>query len=334
MSSNGSGPPVVGIDLGGTKILAGVVGAGNQILGRSKRPTPAQEGGDAILRSIVECVEDALAVAKVRRDEVAAAGIGSPGPLDSETGTILFSANMAVRNFPLGPLLSEKLGWPVLLQNDVRVGGYGEFKLGAGRGYRDIIAVFVGTGIGGCLVQGGQVLRGATGNAGEVGHMIVKAGGPRCGCGSRGCLETLASRTAITRRILKSVRKGMPTVLADKVLRKTGRLKSGEIADAVAAGDHVANREVRRAAHFLGLGLGGLVNVLGPEIVIIGGGVAEALGEPYVDLVRLSAREQILSDPNRKIHIEQAELGDDAGILGASLLAREKFVTAEVVAAR
>ena len=329
MSVNGGGPPVVGVDLGGTKVLAGVVGPDNAILGRAKRPTPAREGADAILKTIVECVDEALAAAHLGRGDVAAVGIGSPGPLDADSGVILFSANMNVRNFPLGPSLSSALGRPVLLQNDVRVGGYGEFRLGAGQGYRNLIAVFVGTGIGGCLVMDGKVVTGATGNAGEIGHYVVRAGGPRCGCGARGCLEALASRTAITRRIGKAVRKGTPTMLADKVLRKTGRLKSGEIADAVAAGDHVANREVLRAAHYLGLGLGSLINLLGPEIVIIGGGVAEALGQPWIDLVRTSAREQALTDPTATIKIEQAALGDDSGILGAALLARERFVSLE-----
>jgi glucokinase len=328
MAVNGGGPPVVGIDLGGTKVLAGVVSPENVILGRAKRPTPALEGGEAILKAIVDAVDDALASAGVGRDDILAAGVGSPGPLDVETGTILFSANMNVHNFALGPILSSVLGRPVLVQNDVRVGGYGEFRLGAGRGFKDLIAVFVGTGIGGCLVLNGQVVTGSTGNAGEVGHIVVKAGGPRCGCGERGCMEALASRTAIARRIGKAVRKGQQTVLAEKISRKTGRLKSGELADALAAGDHVAIREVRRAAHFLGLGLGGLINVIGPEIVIIGGGVAEALGEPYVELVRAAAREQCLADPTGKIRIERAALGDDGGILGAAMLAREKYAAA------
>ncbi len=332
MTGQEFGPPVVGIDLGGTKILAGVVGPDNRILGRSKRPTPAQEGGDAILQTIVECVDEAIADARLSRPGIVAAGIGSPGPLDTETGVILFSPNMNVRNFTLGPSLATKLGWPVLVQNDVRVGGYGELRLGAGRGYQDLIAVFVGTGIGGCLVQGGRIVRGLTGNAGEVGHIVIKAGGPKCGCGQRGCMEALASRTAITRRIMKAITKGIPTVLADKIARKGGRLKSGDLAEALAAGDHVATREVHRAAHYLGLGLGSLINVVGPEIIIIGGGVAEALGAPYLDLVRSAARTHALADPTGKTRIEPAGLGDDAGILGAALLARERFVVPEPVA--
>ena len=212
------------------------------------------------------------------------------------------------------------------MENDVRVGGYAEFRLGAGRGYRDIVAAFVGTGIGGCVIQGGEMVTGATGNAGEIGHIIVKAGGPRCGCGARGCLEALASKTAIGRRVQKAVRKGLPTILGDKMARKGGRLKSGDLAEAVATKDIIALKEVHRAAHYLGLGLGSLINVLGPEIVIVGGGVAGALGPPYIDLVRTAARSQALTDPEGLVRIERAALGDDAGILGAALLAREKVV--------
>lgn len=331
MSGNGSGPIVVGIDLGGTKILAGVIGPENQILGRAKRPTPAAEGGDAILKAMVEAIDEALATAGMDREDVAAAAVGSPGPLDSETGVILFSSNLNVKDFPLGPLLATALQRPVLLQNDVRVGGYGEYRLGAGRGYKNVFTAFVGTGIGGCLVLNGSMVTGSTGNAGEVGHIIVKAGGPRCGCGRRGCLEALASRTAITRRITKAIRQGVPTSLADKILKKGGKLKSGDLAEAVAQGDNVATREVRRAALFLGLGLGSVANLFGPEIIIVGGGVAEALGDPWVEQVRIATREQALIDPEGKIKIERGALGDDAGMLGAGLLAREKFLTRDAI---
>lgn len=326
MMWQGGGPPVVGVDLGGTKILAGVVSADHRILGRGKRNTPAKEGGPAILQAMTECVNEALEASGVSRDDIAAAGIGSPGPLDVHAGVILFSANLNVKNYPIGPELSAVLDRPVMVQNDVRVGGYAEFRLGAGRGYRDVIAAFVGTGIGGCIIQGGEIVSGSTGNAGELGHMVVKAGGPLCGCGAKGCMEAMASKTAIQRRVNKAVRRGTPTVLTAKMARKGGRLKSGDLAEAVAAKDPVALRAVQRAAHYLGIGLGGLVNVLGPEIVIIGGGVVNALGDPWVDLARTSARTQILTDPAGHIKIERAALGDDAGILGAALLAREHFV--------
>ncbi len=326
MASRNDGAPTLGIDLGGTKILVGVVSGNHKILGRAKRTTPAQEGGPAIVAAMIACVDDALESAGLSRGQVLGAGVGSPGPLDLKTGTILFSANMNVRNFPLGPELSVALGRPVLVRNDVRVAGTAEFRLGSGRGYRDMIAAFVGTGIGGCVIRGGEIVAGATGNAGEIGHMIIKAGGPRCGCGNRGCMEALASKTAIARRVEKAVRKGLPTVLAERIVRKGGRLKSGDLSEAVAAGDLVALKEVQRAAHFLGIGLGSLINAFGPEIVIVGGGVAEALGDRYLDLVRSAVRSQAFTDPDGKIKIERAALGDDAGILGAALLAREQFV--------
>jgi glucokinase len=321
------GPPVIGIDLGGTKILAGVVDAQHSVLARAKRATPAQEGAHAILQTMLDCVDEALAEAQVKRTDIAAIGVGSPGPLDSKEGVILFSANLNVKNFALGPELSKALGRPVLVENDVRVGGYGEFRLGAGRGYNNLIAAFVGTGIGGCIVLKGEVLAGSTGNAGEVGHIIVKAGGPRCGCGSRGCMEAMASKTAIARRIRKAMRRGIPTALGPKLESKQARLKSRDLAAAMHAGDAVAIREVHRAAHFLGLGLGSLVNSLGPEIVIVGGGVTGAIGPKWIELVRTSARRQILVDQEAKIKIEPAALGDNAGILGAALLARERFAS-------
>lgn len=325
MSAQAGGPPVVGIDLGGTKILAGVVSAENRILGRAKSPTPAQEGADAILGAIVGCVDAALDDARCSRKDIACVGVGSPGPIDIDTGVIRFSANLNVRNFALGRELSAALGHPVLLQNDVRAGGYGEFRLGAGVGYTEIIAAFIGTGIGGCLIHEGKVVTGLTGNAGEIGHITIKAGGPKCGCGARGCLEALASRTAITRRVLKALDKGRATVLQEKMARKGGRLKSGDLAEAVASGDPVAVKEVNRAAFYLGLGLGSLINVFGPQLVIIGGGVAGALGDAWINQVRASVRARALTDPNGNVRIERAALGDDAGMLGAALLAREKF---------
>ena len=159
-----------------------------------------------------------------------------------------------------------------------------------------MVSAFIGTGIGGCIIVDGKIIAGSTANAGEIGHVVVKAGGPKCGCGQRGCLESVSSKTAIASRIAKAVKKKTPTVLEAKMARKGGRLKSGDLAEAVDDFDPVAVREVRRAAHFLGLGLGGLVNILGPEIVVVGGGVAQALGEPWLDLVRASARR---TDPHR-----------------------------------
>ncbi len=316
---------VAAVDLGGTKILAAIVDSENRVLGRAKSSTPAQEGGQAILGAISETIRQAAAEALIDLADVKGVGVGSPGPLDPERGVILFSSNMNVRDFALGPLLSEELGKPVLLRNDVRMGGFGEFMLGAGQGKSSVLAAFVGTGIGGCVIIDGKVVTGSTGNAGEIGHILLKPGGSRCGCGRRGCLEAFASRTAIAKRIRKAHRNGRSTMLASKVNDKSDRLKSKDLAAAYLSGDAVTVAEVHRAAYYLGLGLGSLVNVFGPEVVIIGGGVAAALGPAYIDAIRNSARNQILVDPDQKIEIVPAALGDDAGILGSAIMAREIY---------
>ena len=239
---------MVGIDLGGTKILAASsMRTTRSSAAPSGRPRP-RKGPTAILEAIVACVDEALADARLWPNDIAAAGVGSPGPLDPETGVILFSSNLNVRDFPLGPESVESFDRPVLVQNDVRVGGYGEFRLGAGRGYRDIIAAFVGTGIGGCLIQGGQVVTGSTGNAGEIGHIIVEGRRPAVRLRTARLHGGLASKTAIQRdgsprRSTRGCRRPAP----DKSTRKAGRLKSGDLAEAVAAGDPVALKEVHRA---------------------------------------------------------------------------------------
>ena len=291
MASRNDGPPALGIDLGGTKILVGVVSGNHKILGRAKRTTPAKEGGPAIVEAMIACVDDALEAAGLSRSQIAARGCGVAGPARRQDGHDPLQRQHERAEFSAGPGAERGAG-PSGPGAERRAGRRltAEFRLGVGRGYRDMIAAFVGTGIGGCVIRSGEIVAGSTGNAGEIGHMIIKAGGPRCGCGARGCMEALASKTAIARRVDKAIRKGLPTVLADKMARKGGRLKSGDLSEAVAARDLVALKEVQRAAHFLGIGLGSLINALGPEIVIVGGGVAEALGDPYLELVRSAAR--------------------------------------------
>lgn len=315
----------IGIDVGGTKILAAVVDRHNRILGRAKIATPAAQGETALLAAIVGCLEEALREAHTNIEQVESIGVGCPGPLDTKAGVVLSSANLNVQHFPLGPELARVTGRPVLLENDVRVGGYGELKLGAGRDYDDLLIVFVGTGIGGCLVLDGQVRSGATGNAGEIGHTPIKPGGAKCGCGNRGCLEAYASRSAISRRIVKQIRRGRPSILRAKLakLDQPARLKSKDIQAAFELNDPVVREAVERSAHRLGLALGGMINVLAPQRVILGGGIVEALGESYIDLVRASARRQAIADPAAVVEIVASQLGDDAGALGAALWSRE-----------
>ncbi len=325
MATSEAVPLVLGIDLGGTKILAGVVDPEHQVSGRSKVSTPAASGPQALAEALEYVARSALQKAGVGSESVVGIGIGSPGPLDLKTGVIRSSPNLAIQDFPLKAELERRLGRPVVVQNDVRAGGYGEYKLGAGRGTREFLAVFVGTGIGGCLIRDGQILTGVTGNAGEIGHLVVKPGGPKCGCGRRGCLEALGSRTAITRRVWKAIKTGSKTSLSEVVRTKRSRLKSGQLAEAYQLHDPVALFEVERAAHYLGLAIGSIINLLGPELIVIGGGVAEALGQPFLQLITETARGQAMADPDQVVRIELSELGDDAGLLGAALIAQESL---------
>lgn len=326
MSERHDGPCLIGIDLGGTKVLAGVVDAESRLVGRAKRSTPAGQGEAEILNAVIECAMEAVMTAELQLEQLAGVGIGAPGTLDLDAGVIRLAPNLGVRDFALAEHLGAALRLPVLLRNDVRAGGYGEFRLGAGRGHDDLLAVFVGTGIGGCLIRNGELFVGPTQNAGEIGHILAKVNGPKCGCGNRGCLEAMASRTAITRRVGKAIGRGEQTVLRGAISGKTRRLKSGDLAAAFAQGDEVAVREVERAAKTLGLALGGLINLSPPGLILIGGGVTEALGDPYVERVRHWTQHQAMADPDHRVEIRRTALGDDAGVQGAALFAREKFV--------
>ena len=319
MAEQGRSPPVVGIDLGGTKILAAVVAADNTILGRAKAPTPAQGGGGG----------DPPGDRRVRRRS-AGRRPARPGRHRRGGHRLARPARSRRRRDPLQrqpqrPRLPARARpvaapWAGRCWSRTTCGSAATPSSASARGRatRDVIAAFVGTGIGGCIIPGGRSSPARPATRARSATSSSRPAGPECGCGARGCLEAMASRTAITRRVNKAIRKGTPTILREKMARKGGRLKSGDLAEAVAAGDQVAVKAVDRAAHYLGLGLGSLINVLGPEIVVIGGGVAEALGEPWIAQVREVARGQTLVDRDGKIRIEPAALGDDAGIHGAA----------------
>jgi glucokinase len=206
------------------------------------------------------------------------------------------------------------------LENDVRAAALGEHRLGAGRGYTSMLAVFIGSGVGGGMVVDGELFHGAHGGAGELGHMVVRAGGPRCGCGRAGCLEAMAARDAVGRYVIADVKRGHKTQLTEILNGDLLAFTSRDLAIAVAEHDAVAIRAARRSARYTGLAIGSLVNLLDPGIIVIGGGIAEALGQAYVDWAAEIARRQILSSA-KDLPIVPSQLRDDAGLLGAALTA-------------
>lgn len=322
-----SGDVVVGIDLGGTKILAAAVDGAGRILGQAKRKTKAETGVEGVVARIVETLDEAVASAKLTRKDIYAIGIGAPGPVDTQTGVIATAPNLpGWSNVPLGELMQAQTGIPTAIGNDVNVGALGEFTYGAGRGTSDMVSLFVGTGIGGGIILNGQLRAGARGAAGEIGHMIVLADGPYCGCGNRGCIEALASRTAIVESLQRAVAAGRQSSLASLLGDGGQRLSSGGLAEAWRAGDPLTVEVLGRVQYHLGLHIASVVNLLDPEAIVLGGGVIEALGEAFVAPIRPIAYQYFLQrrDADR-VRILVSQLGDNAGILGAAVLARPRI---------
>ncbi|MGD0088355.1 MAG: ROK family protein [Planctomycetota bacterium] len=315
---------ILGIDLGGTKILAAVVNPYNRIQGRAKRATPFMSSEQVLTNEIIGCAEDALRTAGITHSELRSIGMGSPGPLDPETGVVLRTGNIAMRNYPIGQILAKHFGVPVYLDNDVHMGCFGELKAGAGLGCRNIIGIFIGTGIGGCVIRDGEVVHGANRNAGEIGHVILDAR-HRFGDKQRGSLETEAGKNGIAAFIRRRIGEGQKSRLRKLLKGDKDRLKSSDLAKAFKKGDKLAIAAIEHSALYTGLAVANLFNVLSPELFVLGGGVVEAIGKPYLKLVKKAANKYVYTTELAPIRIVQAQLGDDAGVLGAALAARERL---------
>ncbi len=326
------GPPtfsapsmMLGIDLGGTKILAGVVDSTGTIIGQAKRKTRAERGVEAVIERIARTATDAIANAHLDPSDILAVGIGAPGVSNYETGVVEFAPNLPDwTNVPLGTRLSHLLKMPVFVHNDVNAGTFGETAAGVARGYNSVVGIFPGTGIGGGIVLNGQLWRGARNAAAEIGHMVMMIDGPICGCGRRGCIEALASRTAIERDIIGEIRGGRRSLLTEVLDLESGEITSGVLADMITAGDPVVVEVVSRAARHLGLFTGSLVNAIDPDCIVFGGGLIEACGEFMLPIIREYAHHALLRPvPDESLPILTAALGDSAVLIGAAMLARE-----------
>ena len=310
----------VGVDLGGTKIQVVVVSNGT-VLGRSRHATPVTGAGD-VMAEIVAGIQSALATAEIDKAELAAVGIGTPGSVDTATGQVSKAPNLPgfIDKVPLASTVSAALGGtPVTVDNDVRAAVMGEFRRGAGRPYKDLLGVFVGTGVGGGLILGGE-LRQGRGNAGEIGHTTVKAGGRRCSCMRLGCLEAYAGRMSIEKTARHRVEKGDKTKLFEIMERKgRDRVTSSVIADALEQGDRLTIELVDDAIEALGLALANAQNLVEVEAVIVGGGLADRLGEPFVRKVA-DAMTKDLRMPEQPPAVLTTELGDLSGAVGATVL--------------
>lgn len=307
----------IGIDAGGTKILAVRVARDGAIVDRAEAETPAEDE-EATLAAMVRVASNLLTPA------VLAVGVGAAGMVDVAEGILRFAPNLAWRDLPIAGRMHAALNVPVQLDNDANAAAYAEHRFGAGRGYRQVLLVTVGTGIGGGIVTDGRLVRGANGFAAEVGHVVVQPDGPRCGCGNRGCWEQMASGAAIGRLGREEVRRSPASPLVGMAGGDADAVSGRIVTEAALAGDEVARGIVAEVGRWLGVGLAGLANILDPQVIVVGGG-AVAAGDLLLEPARAAFAEYVEGVGYRpRVPLVAAELGADAGAVGAGALALEE----------
>lgn len=318
-----SSKPAIGIDLGGTNMQIGVVTASPdfKLTGQAKKKTKAGEGADAVIERIVEGVEEACANGKIAVKDLSCVGIGAPGAVDPDQGLVLEAVNLRWKNYPLAEILGKKLGVPVFLDNDVNVAVFGENRLGSGKGSKNMMGVWVGTGIGGGLILNGELYYGHFMTAGEIGHMIAL---PNNSPGSRS-LEHNCSRTSVVEQIVRLVKGNRKSKITELCDSNFDDIKSRMVAKAYEMGDPLVCEVVDHAARLLGIEIGGVVTLLSLERVVLGGGLTEAIGKPFVEKVEEAVKEIAFPDRCKQVKVVASQLEDAAGIYGAAMIAMERL---------
>ena len=308
----------IGVDFGGTKVLAAVIDVeSGEVIGTGKKKTSAKDGPDELMKRIFATCDDAMDDANISIKEIEGIGVGIAGQVDAERGLLVGTANLSrsVVDLPMAERILEKYGVPAQIRNDVQIAAVGELTFGAGKGIDNFVCIFVGTGIGGAIIQHG-----------ELGHTTVDIEGRICGCGGRGHLESYASRTAITAAVLGELRRGHPSILSDLLPKidpaNPGRaaIRSGILRKAVEAKDDVAVRIVTAAGVYLGYGLASIVNFQNPQRIILGGGVIESV-DLLFETAETVARREAFPNAGKQVEIVRAALGDNSGVVGAAVIA-------------
>ncbi len=315
----------IGIDLGGTKLLTTVMNNNFHILAAVKNKVEASRGAKHFMKMLEESVREVLKEAHIDKEKVGGIGIGAPGIINKKKGEIEFCPNIPFLNHcKLASALSKKVKIPVVLENDANTGLFGEAELGAARGYADVIGIFVGTGVGGGILIDGKIYRGASGAAGEIGHMVVDDSGPQCGCGQNGCLEAYAGRLAIAGDAAVLASRRQAKALYEEAGTEVAKIKSGVIAKAIAKGDRALQNLVRERAVVLGKAMANLANAMSPELFVLGGGMIEAM--PFiVKEAEKAMRGQVMERIGAHVKVVPAKLGDHAIVKGAARLAELAF---------
>lgn len=309
----------LGIDLGGTNVAAAVVAEDGTILGRGTLPTPRTGTAD-VAEAMAQACRDAAAAAGCAVEDVESVGIGSPGTVDPREGTVVYWSKLDFNHVPLCEMVEKKLGRKTFLENDANAAALGEYAAGAGRGSESMVAITLGTGVGGGAILGGKLYTGFNYAALEVGHMVVEHNGRKCTCGRLGCFETYASATALIRQARERMKLRKDSLLWTIAEGDPERVEAKTVFDAADAGDILSREVIREYQGYLACGIVNLINIFQPEVFCVGGGVAGA-GEKLMGEVReIVSREDYARNNSKRTILTLAKLGNDAGLVGAALL--------------
>lgn len=313
-------PPYIGIDLGGTNIQCGIV-VGKKVTHRGDTKTKKELGVDGVIERIAKLIEKTVDDSDFKLKAIAGVGIGAPGVIDFNKGLVTIAVNLGWENVPLGKLLSKRLeGIPVTLDNDVNVGAWGEYRAGASEKFDSSLAVFLGTGIGGGIIFDGQLFHGHHMTAGEIGHTVYNPHGLT----GRRTVEHISSRTNLVQHITQLIHTGHPSVIPELVDGDLSRIRSKVLAKAAEQKDPLTMQVLKHGCDCLGVAIANAVTLLSLPCVVIGGGLTEAIGDPLVDMIRESFEKHVFPDSLRKVKLVPGQLFDDAGVVGAALLARDR----------
>ena len=315
------GLPVLAIDLGGTKIRTAVISNEGQIIAKDYCLTLADEGREAVTGRILFAIDHLLSLRNIDLSQLHSISIAAAGAINLDKGVITSSPNIpGWYNVPLREIVKSKYGVDTFLINDANAAALGEHEFGVGRGVNNLILLTVGTGIGGGIIIDGKLYSGPSGSAGEIGHMTIDVNGPRCNCGNTGCLETLASGTAVAREAIKRIKQGERSSLTEIVGGEIENITGEKVSVAAQGGDSLALEVISQAATYLGIGMVNLVNIFNPEMIIVGGGVAK-MGDLLLNPARQVVRERAFKLSAEAVRIVPTQLGDDSGLLGAAVFA-------------
>lgn len=316
---------IIGIDLGGSKILSAVINSRGKILASDRRKTQAQRGTDTVINNILVSVRNAVKKSGIDFNDIAAVGLGAPGISNPQTGIVYRSPNLpGWQGVPLKNIVETELRKKTFLINDANAAALGEMRYGAAVGYKNFIYITISTGIGGGIVINGKLYTGASGMAGEVGHIVVESDGLPCNCGGAGCWELYASGSAIARRAQEKIKQGKKTKLMALSGGDIDRIDAPLIEKAARQGDHLAKKLVAETAKYLGIGLGSLINIFNPELIVLGGGLVK-IGDPLNEPAIKEAANHSYHEAYESVKFTLAKLGNNSGVLGAAVYAQNEL---------